>query len=150
MEQKTTVNWPIMNNSFPPPNPIPPKECACGCGYTFQPRRRDHIYLNNTHANFGYNHGERKEKNKKAKELNIKLARNERILKKYHDAFHGNPVVAPLLNLKADGFRDNLFLSIGIENSETCYYLYHFAFVPYQNENQTLVKIFKIKKNESN
>jgi hypothetical protein len=150
MEHKTPKIWSPKEIPFPPPKPIPIKECECGCGYAFQPRRRDHIYLDTVHANYGYNHGKRKEKDEKAKELNKKLATNDRILKKYHDAYHVKPVVVDLINLKADGFRDNLFLSIGIENNETSFYLYHFAFVPYKNDNQTLVKILKIKKNESN
>jgi hypothetical protein len=149
MEHKISRIWSHKEIPFPPPNPLPIKECACGCGYTFQPRRRDQIYLCSTHANYGYNHGKRKEKNKKKIEVNRLLANNERILEKYFNNFNGNPTVALLLNLKADGFNSNLYLSINNQNKITYYYLYNYGFSIYTEENQTLVKIYKLSKNES-
>ena len=47
----------------PLPRPISRRDCKCGCGNEFQPLRKDQIYLNKQHADFGYNHGKRKRKN---------------------------------------------------------------------------------------
>lgn len=135
-------------NPAPEPSPLPLRECACGCGYSFYPSRRDKVYLNNQHANYGYNHNTRKLKNKKKNELNKKLDNNDRLLEKYFNALPGNPIVVLLINLIADGFLDALYISSSKENDETYYYLYNYSYTLYKKDNQTLVRIYKLRKNE--
>ncbi len=148
MDNNGTKVWTATENTAPSPKPIPMKVCACGCGYTFQPTRRDKIYLNNTHANYGYNHGKRKLNNNKKIKLNKKLANNDRLLEKYFNALPGNPIVVLLINLKADGFLDALYVSSSLEKNETYYYLYNYGYTLYKKDNQTLVRIYKLRKNE--
>ena len=137
------------HNSAPEPSPLPLRECQCGCGYSFYPSRRDKVYINNRHANYGYNHGTRKLKNKKKNELIKKLDNNDRLLEKYYNAYSGNIIIVFLINLKADGFLDNLYVSSSKEDDTTFYYLYNYGFTLYKKDNQTLVKIFKLRKNET-
>jgi hypothetical protein len=47
----------------PLPWPISPRDCEYGCGNRFQPHRRDQMYLNKQHTDYGYNHIKRKENN---------------------------------------------------------------------------------------
>jgi len=65
-----------------PPRPISKRECKCGCGHEFQPGRRNQIYLNKQHADFGYNHGIRKGKKEKELEVESILRHNDRVLEK--------------------------------------------------------------------
>lgn len=89
----------------PVPRPIAPIICDCGCGHEFQPKRRDQKYLNKQHADYGYNHKERKKRNKQKLITSKKLSANDKILEKYFNAFkEGQTATCSLDCLVADGF----------------------------------------------
>jgi hypothetical protein len=130
---------------FPPPSPSPleNRDCKCGCGNLFTPKRRDQVYLNSQHANYGYNHGIRKKKNKKINISNKQLFLNDNLLGKYHKMHTGNPVTAFLDNLKAGGF-DTRYFTRTVENENVIYYyLYNYAYSIYKKDDQYLIKIYK-------
>lgn len=144
MEENKDKNiWKPLN-AAPEPSPIPMRECACGCGYSFSPSRKDKIYLNNQHANYGYNHGKRKKNSKKLIELNKLLNRNDRLLEEFHGMQKGNPVSAFLINLKASGFNTTYYLNRTVQEEGEIFYLYRFAYSLYTKNNQTLIKIYKL------
>ena len=126
------------------PSPIPMRHCNCGCGYSFQPKRRDQVYLNNQHANYGYNHGQRKKKMEKIVASNKQLKLNDKILENQYRRIKGNAVAAFLINLKADGFDTKYFVRSEVSEGETYFILYHYAYTIYTHENQLLTKIYKL------
>lgn len=139
-ENKLKTNWLFS----PPPSPIEERVCKCGCGHTFQPRRRDQVYLNNQHANYGYNHNERKKKMKYINSANKQLLLNDQLLNKYYTSIKVNPVIIFLDNLKADGFDSSYYIQTKIEDNRTYYYLYKYAFSISQKNNQFLIQINRI------
>ena len=73
----------------PAPRPIAERICICGCGHSFIPSRRDKVYLNNQHANYGYNHGKRKSKNRNRIRDEKILLKNDNILEKHFKSGKG-------------------------------------------------------------
>ena len=145
-EEQVQEVWQKPFDTTPPPSPIPMRECACGCGYSFQPSRRDKIYLNNTHANYGYNHGQRKKKMEKIVASNKQLKLNDQILENHFNRTKGKAVAAFLINLKADGFDTRYFVKSEIKDSEHYFILYHYAYSIYEKDGHQLTKIYKLDK----
>lgn len=127
----------------PAPRPIAPRVCACGCENTFQPSRKDQIYLNTQHANFGYNHGKRKEKNKARTKEEAILARNDEILHKHFISERGNDVVVRYFDvLKADKFKFAYHIGRDEEGGHVKWYSYRYRYeILYTEPKQ--VKIYK-------
>lgn len=128
----------------PIPSPIHMRQCKCGCGYSFQPKRTDQVYLNNQHANYGYNHGKRKKKMEKIVASNKKLKLNDKILENHYSRIKGNTVAAFLINLKADGFDTSYFVRSEIQEGTTYYILYNYAYTIYEKDGHQLTKIYKL------
>lgn len=133
----------IIQEENPVPRPLKERECKCGCGYKFQPKRRDQIYLNKQHADYGYNHGKRKKANKREKEISAALRRNDRILEKHYKA-HGREEAICFLNiLKADGFQLQYFIGYNNIDNISFLYTYNYLFHIDKSQPQKLVKIRK-------
>ncbi len=127
----------------PPPRPISKRECKCGCGHEFQPGRRNQLYLNKQHADFGYNHGKRKVKKEKELEVESILRHNDRVLEKFYSAYKREEAICFLNNLIAEGFNRNFFVGFCKIAQEGFYFSYNFMYHIYQTENQSLIKIRK-------
>ena len=127
----------------PDPRPLRKRVCACGCQYTFQPGRKDQIYLNRQHANYAYNHGKRKKKKEIQLRVERALAKNDDILHKHYQSENQERTVIRYLDvLRADGF--NLRYTIGfIEIKKvmyTCTYRYYYCI---SQKEPKQVKIYK-------
>lgn len=130
-------------DSVPPPSPIPERECKCGCGNKFIPTRRDQIYINRQHANYGYNHGKRKQKAKSEVNIQKYLRTNDRVLEKHFMVSQQKEAVCFLMILNADGFNQQYFIGYGVIDDLGFYYSYNYVFHIYQSEGHKLVKIRK-------
>jgi hypothetical protein len=77
----------IENNlDFTLASPLKPRICPCGCEEEFQPIRRNQYHYNNQHAEYAYNHGKRKEKNK-VRLIEEKILRNnDNILERHNNS----------------------------------------------------------------
>lgn len=129
----------------PVPMPIAPRICVCGCGHEFQPRRRDQIYLNKQHADYGYNHNHRSQMNEQKIKTNKILALNDKILKKNYEAFEVNKcAICSLNNLISDGFIREFHIGTDevIEDGKTTmiYFTYNYCYSVNQNKE---IKIYK-------
>jgi hypothetical protein len=94
-----------LTGNTPPPRPLSPRECKCGCGNIFQPKRRDQVYLNKQHADYGYNHNTRDIKNLNRNEVEKILSSNDKVLEKYFKAHRQeNCAICYFDALKSDGF----------------------------------------------
>jgi hypothetical protein len=122
----------------PLPNPIAKRICKCGCGHTFQPRRHDQIYLNSRHANYGYNHGERKQKSKTNKLVNKILEKNDQILANHLRNQRINECTCSIVSLRADGFDFSTYT--GRANTGE-FYIYNFCYQYQKMGNEPIVKI---------
>lgn len=127
----------------PPPRPIGIRVCKCGCGNEFQPKRRDQVYLNKQHADFGYNHGKRKKKTKNENELHKIQRINDRTLERHHKNSGKKEAVCFLNNLVADGFRKEFYIGFNKIDGVGFFYSYNYLFHIYQFEGQRLIKIRK-------
>ena len=94
------------------PSPLANRICKCGCGIDFPPKRSDQDYLNPKHANFGYNHGPRKEKYAEEREITKVIRKNDRILEKYFKKFDKQIVKLNFTLIKAEGFDEGIFTQI--------------------------------------
>lgn len=127
----------------PVPRPIAPRLCACDCGHTFQPRRKDQIYLNTQHANYAYNHGQRKEKNKSRKREEAFLAKNDAILHKHYRSEKDQKIVVRYYDvLIADGFKFQYNIGSTEENGLVLWYSYRYYYSVVNTEPKQ-VKIYK-------
>ena len=107
------------------PSPLANRICICGCGKEFPPKRSDQDYLNPQHANFGYNHGPRKEKYAEEIDTTKIIRKNDRILEKYFRLFNTPFVKLNLIIVKAEGFKDELFTRIIAVKKGENEYKYH-------------------------
>ncbi|MBU3822930.1 hypothetical protein KO566_12735 [Flavobacteriaceae bacterium XHP0103] len=124
--------------------PIPIRECACGCGHEFYPRRKDHIYLNRQHANYGYNHNKRKLEAQNQVETERVLRKNDRILKKYFKAFRKGEYAFVYLDiLKADGFKSGYIVGLEPRDKVTFYYSYNYYYERTFQSGKYILKIYK-------
>jgi hypothetical protein len=134
-----------LTTNSPLPRPLKPIECACGCGHSFPPRRKDQMYLNKQHADFGYNHGKRKTKNRNRIRTEKILLKNDNILARHYKAKWTETEVKCYLDiLKADGF-DPAY-NIGTEEADgvKLYYSYNYCYQIYHSNNGTIIKITKL------
>ena len=135
----------INNNQIPPPpRPIPEIECKCGCGHSFQPKRKDQIYLNKQHADFGYNHGVRKKKQANRIKVEKILRTNDQVLRKFHELYKQDQVRCYLANLHADGFRSEYFIGQDKNEGSTKYYSFNFSYRIVVNDNKKMIIIEKL------
>lgn len=127
----------------PVPRPIAPRECACGCKNMFYPKRKDQIYLNRQHANFGYNHGKRKKRSRnRSKEERI-LAKNDEILHRHYTCEKDMEIVERYYDvLKADGFKFGYNIGRTEKNDVVYNYTYRYYY-SVSNEEPKQVKIYK-------
>jgi hypothetical protein len=119
-------------HSAPLPRPIHARECACGCDHSFYPRRRDNIYLNKQHADFAYNHGVRKAKNRNRIKMEKILRKNDNVLDKHYKSEKGQGENERFYDiLKADGFMSGYSIGRvvcnGIQYQVTYRYIYRLA-----------------------
>lgn len=139
-----SVEKSVENKSLAPsPRPIAERECACGCGITFHPKRRDQIYLNTQHANYGYNHGKRKEKNKSRTKEEAILAKNDEVLNKHYKSERSSKEVVRYYDvLKADGFMFAYNIGRTEKNGDVMWYSYRYYY-SIANTEPKQVKIYK-------
>ncbi len=144
LENRETSNVLGYTEYSAPPRPIPPVVCKCGCGHSFQPRRKDQIYLNKQHADFGYNHNKRMLKNWRRKKAEKILSHNDNILKKYFKAYRqGDFATCFLKALKEDGFDSGSFVGVDEPGGKTHHYLYNYYYHISVKHNETIIKIYK-------
>ena len=130
--------------STPLPRPISARECECGCGHSFYPRRKDNIYLNKQHADFAYNHGKRKSKNKNRISEEKILFKNDNILDKHYKSERNTKHVDRHYDiLKADGFKFGYHIGKSEKDSIEYYYTYNYYYCIFFLEKIKMVKIFK-------
>tara|TARA_B110000977_G_C11015677_1_gene469370 strand:- start:781 stop:1215 length:435 start_codon:yes stop_codon:yes gene_type:complete len=128
----------------PLPRPIAERKCKCSCGHYFYPSRRDQVYLNKQHADFGYNHGKRKSKNKNKVNTEKILLKNDNILSRHFNAEKDSTTVDRYLDiLVADGFIRDYNIGKHEENSVDYYYTYNFYYRILLVNNIKKVKIYK-------
>jgi hypothetical protein len=141
----------------PLPRPISRRDCECGCGHEFQPLRKDQIYLNKQHADFGYNHGKRKRKNLNRKNIEKILLKNDNILKKHYNSDWNNKEVDCHYDvLIAEGFDLSYHVSSGEDKNKNeneygynYYFSYNYSYYIHVINEFIMINITKIKKNES-
>lgn len=132
------------NGDQPLPRPISERKCKCGCGHYFYPSRRDQIYLNKQHADFGYNHGKRKTKNKNKVNIEKILLKNDNILRRHFNAERDSKTVDRYLDiLVADGFMFAYHIGRYEKEGVDYYYTYNFYYCLFHLNNIKMVKIFK-------
>jgi hypothetical protein len=131
-------------SSAPLPSPLSAKECECGCGHSFSPRRRDNIYLNKQHADFAYNHGKRKSKNRNRISIEKILLKNNNILDKHYKSEKGQDEIERFYDvLKADGFKFGYHIGKTEKDGIDFYYTYNYVIRIFFVNNMKMVKIDK-------
>jgi hypothetical protein len=135
-----------MNSNFqnPPPSPLGYRFCKCGCKIEFQPKRKDQIYLNKQHADYGYNNLVRKLKDAHKREQYKVLAKNDRILEKHFLAKQSleDSVEVYLDILIADGFDLAAIVGSSIIDNK----VYHFSISYYLHIDEATIAKAKIYK----
>ncbi len=128
-----------------PPGPLKPRICPCGCEKEFQPRRRDQIYYNSQHANYAYNHGKRKEKNKNRSIEEKALRKNDDILDLHFKMDQIDNVAECFLKiLISQGFRSRYHIGMTEKFDKVYYFLYRYNFYLFKDENNLdKIKIYK-------
>jgi hypothetical protein len=131
------------SSSAPMPRPIAPRKCACDCGIMFQPGRKDQLYLNRQHANYGYNHGKRKTLTRSRKKEEAVLAKNDRILHKHFTSEKELKMVLRYFDvLKADGFKYEYHVGQSEKDGIIFWFTYRYYYVITKTEPKQ-VKIYK-------
>lgn len=128
----------------PKPFPISERKCVCGCENIFQPTRRDQIYLDQQHANFGYNHGKRKENYSNALFIDKILRKNDRILEKYLKHLNKDSTELNKMIIMADGFDPKFITGTIDRNDETFFIIYNYCYYFFDYQGQTFIKIEKL------
>jgi hypothetical protein len=133
-----------LRENQPLPRPIPPLECKCGCGHIFQPRRRDQVYLNKQHADYGYNHNTRKIKYRNRRKVEKILSSNDKVLEKYFKAHRQeNCAICYLDALKADGFNKAYHIGKKDIEGDEYFYSYNYYYHIYVSNNIKIIKVYK-------
>lgn len=146
MKGKTNEPTEILDISknTPLPRPIPPVQCKCGCGHTFQPGRRDQIYLNKQHADYAYNHNKRKVKYRNRRKAEKILMRNDGILEKHFKAERHEKCVTRYFDvLKADGFKFGFHIGKLEKDNQEYYLLYNYYYSIYMSDKFKMINIYK-------
>lgn len=133
------------NLEYPTKSPLAKRVCECGCENEFQPRRKDQIYLNSQHANFAYNHGARKKKNKDISKQEIILRRNDQILHNFWINFQSddNPLVLRLKQLLNKNFNQSYFVGMNPDGTNPIYYSYRYMYTVITQKEVEYIKIEK-------
>ncbi len=140
-EINNTIN---PKENLPLPRPIQARKCECGCGYTFHPNRRDQIYLNKQHADFGYNHGKRKLKNRNRNKVEKILLKNDNILEKHYKAEGRVERVDRYFDvIKAEGFNFSYHVGKGVEDGIVYYFTYNYNYFIHTLNKIKMIKILK-------
>ena len=130
--------------STPLPRPISARECGCVCGHSFYPRRRDNIYLNKQHADFAYNHGKRKSKNRNRISVEKILLKNDNVFDKHYKSERNTKHVDRYYDiLKADGFKFGYHIGKSEKDNIEYYYTYNYYYCIFFLEKIKMIKIFK-------
>lgn len=133
-----------LNASGPPPRPVPIRICECGCGHSFYPKRIDKIYLNKQHADFAYNHGKRKTKNRNKVNDEKILRKNDSILDKHFKTAKDVKHVDRYYDiLQADGFKFGYHIGKSEKENVDYYYTYNYYYCIFFKDKIKLIKIFK-------
>lgn len=129
---------------FPTISPLAPKICACGCENEFQPKRKDQVYLNKQHADFGYNNGKRKKKTVITKQERI-LRNNDVILDDIWNRLSNgkNEVLCNYELMNLFDFNDAYFIGINNQNDNPIYFTYRYAYTIFFDEKIKYLKIIK-------
>jgi hypothetical protein len=131
-------------SSAPLPSPLSAKECECGCGHSFFPRRRDNIYLNKQHADFAYNHGKRKSKNKHRLIDDKALRKNDNLLDKHFKSEKGQGEIDRFYDiLKADGFKSGHHIGRIYQNEKEYHFSYRYMYRIYKSNGVLIINIKK-------
>lgn len=125
----------------PSPAPLAPRICNCGCGNSFQPGRKDQIYLNKQHADFSYHHTIRKARNENQAVSESHLRQNDRICRKYFESSQDNEAIFFLESLKADGLNLSFFLGSSTLNDLRYYHIYNYMLHLFEENGIKKVKI---------
>ena len=125
------------------PSPLGERICKCGCGHVFIPNRRDKFHINSQHANFGYNHGARKEKLGNEIEIQKKLHLNDKILEKHYLAGNKKEVLCFLSIILAEGFSLNYYVGLAEITGIKYFYLYNYIYTIGIAQGQKTIKIIK-------
>lgn len=126
------------------PSPLAPRICACGCGHEFQPTRKDKVYLNNDHAQFGYNHGKRKERDGNSSKVNKLIRKNDNILRIFFEQGHLRKRLPRLSSLKDLGFNCGINVANQVIDGKIFLIMYNYRYTLIKRENESYVKIEKI------
>ena len=128
----------------PAPRPIAERICICGCGHSFIPSRRDKVYLNNQHANYGYNHGKRKSKNRNRIRDEKILLKNDNILEKHFKSGKGQDEIERFYDvLKADGFKSGYHIGRINHNEKEYHITYRYMYRIYARNEVLKINIKK-------
>jgi hypothetical protein len=128
----------------PAPRPIAERVCICGCGHSFIPLRRDKVYLNNQHGNYGYNHGKRKSKNKNRISAEKILLKNDNVFDKHYKSERNTKHVDRYYDiLKADGFKFGYHIGKSEKDGIEYYYTYNYYYCIFFLEKIKMIKIFR-------
>lgn len=146
MESNNTEIEEILDTkgSTPLPRPISARECECGCGHSFYPKRRDNIYLNKQHADFAYNHGKRKSKNRNRIRDEKILLKNDNILEKHFKSEKGQDEIERFYDvLKADGFKSGYHIGRINHNEKEYHITYRYMYRMYARNEVLKISIKK-------
>lgn len=128
------------------PLPLKKRICSCGCGHEFQPGRRNQKYYNSIHANFGYNHNQRKKRDKNKNELFKVISKNDRILEKHYESrIRGEKALVAFTVIRSEGFDNTVFTGREKIDEELYFTFYNYAYRIYEMDGYKLVEIKKIK-----
>ena len=133
-----------IENQNPIPRPLSERICACGCNNYFQPKRKDQIYLNKQHANFGYNHGKRKSNNKSRLRQEKILRKNDDLLDKHYKSYNGVKYVDVHYEiLNAENFQFGYQVGIYTDEGIQYYLSYRYKYYFYKIKDIGMIKIMK-------
>lgn len=131
-----------MNKSI---SPLKKRICKCGCEIKFQPRRKDQIYFDNLHANHGYNHGKRKERDPNSIIVNKLIRKNDSVLRFFYEQKEDKEVIIRLSTLKDTGFNSAMFVGNLVKDRRRYYLMYNYKYCFLSTKNKEYIKIEKIK-----
>jgi hypothetical protein len=128
----------------PSPNPLALRICECNCGNSFQPRRKDQVYLNKQHADYAYNNGDRLEKKKNQDIIEKILRKNNRVCGKYFEADDDKETICLLESVNADGFNLSYTLGQTKIRDEKYFHTYNYRFHLFMDDGIKKIKIRKL------
>lgn len=140
------LNETSINQILPPaPRPIAERICACGCKHPFLPKRKDQVYFNSDHANYGYNHGKRKTKNENRNKEEKILGRNDNTMDRHFTINEVDGVAICYFEvLKADGYMFGYNIGEMEKDGLKYFFTYRYTYTLIKSHGkQTKIKITK-------